>query len=186
MFSRAMTARFRSAGCMGCRRCQPARRTSLFVVLRPIARHVGCLCRIRLWCWTDVVNAAGITCCVGTDDRSGAHHRLYIEPGAVTRISTQFVMSRFRCGTGLSTAGGQSARRSPAIWSDGATSRCPFVPAVLGYTTDTGDGVPSAAEAAWSGAVAGGPASTMQTFVPLGTSAWARGMLSVVFARPPC
>jgi hypothetical protein len=132
------------------------------------------------------VNAAGITCRVGTDDRSDAHHRLYIEPGEVTRISTQFVVSRFRCGTGLSAAARQSASRSPALWSDGATSRYPFVPAVLGYTTDTGNDVPSVTEAAWSGAVAGGPASTIQTFVPLGTSAWARGMPSVVFPRLPC
>ena len=132
-----------------------------------------------------MVNAAGTTYPVGTDDRSDAHHRLSIEPGAVTGISTQFVMSWFLYGKGLSTAGKQSARRSPAIWSDGATFRCPFVPAVLGYTTDTGDGIPSAAEAAQPGAAARGPASTMQTFVPLRTSAWARGMPSVVFPRPP-
>jgi hypothetical protein len=60
----------------------------------------------------------------------------YIEPGEVTGISTQFVMSRFLYGKGLSMAGAQSTRRSPAIWSDGATFRCPFVLAVLGYTTD--------------------------------------------------
>jgi hypothetical protein len=133
-----------------------------------------------------VVNASGTTYPVGTDDRSDAHHGLYIEPGEVTGISTQFVMNWFLYGKGLSTAGEQSARRSPVIWSDSTTFRCPFVPAVLGYTTDTGDCVPSAAEAARPGAAAGGPASTMQTFVPVCTSAWARGMLSVVFPRPPC
>jgi hypothetical protein len=132
-----------------------------------------------------MVNAAGTTYPVGTDDRSDAHHRLYIEPGEVTGISIQFVMRWFLYGKGLSMAGGLSARRSSAIWSDGTTFRCPFVPVVLRYTTDTGDGVASAAEAARSGAVAGGPASTMQSFVPLYTSAWPHGMPSVVSPKPP-
>jgi hypothetical protein len=132
-----------------------------------------------------VVNASGTTYPVGTDDRSDAHHGLYIEPGEVTGISTQFVMSWFLYSKGLSTAGEQSAKIASHMVGQ-CHFRCPFVPAVLGYTTDTGDGVPSAAEAAQPGAAAGGPASTMQTFVPVCTSAWARGMLSVVFPRPPC
>jgi hypothetical protein len=133
-----------------------------------------------------MVNAAGTTYPVGTDDRSDAHHHFSIEPGEVTGISTQFVMSWFRCGKGLSTAGEQSARKSPALGSDSATFRCPFVSAVLGYTTETGDGVPSAAKAARPGVAAGGPASTMQTFVPICSSAWTRGMLRVIFPRLPC